>query len=608
MYNIYKSKNEEKFKQLENLIRKYPRHYTKILNSGQQTDLRKWIDDVLPDLKDDVYSLQTKCYWILNNIVDFPLCENCKKKLFGLNVLSLFKGYPKSLACSIECSRKISQKKRENFNLEHYGVKNPFQRQDVKTNIHEYFEKTYGNKCPANNANIRDDIKKQNLKKFGVEYYSQTDEYKEKVVQTNLKKFGVTNPMKSENIKLDLKKHMKTKYNASSYLASDDWLSKKDIVLKDKYGENYNQVMFGNHGNEGQSRRAFTKYISNNDYVKPLFNEQEYVDGIKNNKNYFKFQCKKCGNEFYSSWDNGQTTKKCPDCQITSAKTSKKEHEVYAFVSGLLKNTIVKHNDRSLLKDLELDIYIPEKKLAIEFDGLYWHCSDVQTNHRYHLQKTELCEKQGIQLIHIFENEWIYKQDIVKSRLKNLLGIYDKTIYARKCEVREIDSKTSKDFQEQNHIQGAINSSINLGLYFENELISLMTFGKSRFNKKYEWELLRFCNKLNYHIPGAAGKLLKYFERNYHPKSIISYADRRWSQGKLYKALNFQLDHSSAPNYWYFKSYTQENLESRVKYQKHKLKNILENFQPNLSETQNMKNNGYHMIYDCGNHVFTKIL
>ena len=105
-----------------------------------------------------------------------------------------------------------------------------------------------------------------------------------------------------------------------------------------------------------------------------------------------------------------------------------------------------------------------------------------------------------------------------------------------------------------------------------------MTFGKSRFNKKYEWELLRFCNKLGYHIPGAAGKLLKYFERNYHPKSIISYADRRWSQGKLYKALNFQLDHSSAPNYWYFKSYTQENLESRVKYQKHKLKNILENF------------------------------
>ena len=131
-----------------------------------------------------------------------------------------------------------------------------------------------------------------------------------------------------------------------------------------------------------------------------------------------------------------------------------------------------------------------------------------------------------------------------------------------------------------------------------------MTFGKSRFSKNAEWELLRFCNKLGYHIPGGAGKLLKQFERAYSPKSLISYADRRWSRGKLYEALGFKLDHLSPPNYWYWKNI--ENLQSRIKFQKHKLKNLLEKFDESKSEVENMKDNGYHRIYDCGNLVFEK--
>ena len=115
----------------------------------------------------------------------------------------------------------------------------------------------------------------------------------------------------------------------------------------------------------------------------------------------------------------------------------------------------------------------------------------------------------------MFENEWKLKQDIVKSRLKNLLGVYDKVIYARKCEVREVPSKESILFQEDNHLQGAVNAKVNLGLYFNGELISLMTFGKCRFDKKHEWEMLRFCSKLGYHIVGGAGKLLKHFEKTY---------------------------------------------------------------------------------------------
>ena len=133
-----------------------------------------------------------------------------------------------------------------------------------------------------------------------------------------------------------------------------------------------------------------------------------------------------------------------------------------------------------------------------------------------------------------------------------------------------------------------------------------MTFSKARFSTSYEWELVRFCNKLGYHIPGAAGKLLKYFEQNWKPKSLVSYADRRWSQGKLYKALGFVLDHISTPNYWYFKPSNTSVLYNRIMFQKHRLHTVLKDFDESLSESANMQNNGYMKIYDCGNLVFVK--
>ena len=110
---------------------------------------------------------------------------------------------------------------------------------------------------------------------------------------------------------------------------------------------------------------------------------------------------------------------------------------------------------------------------------------------------------------------------------------------------------------------------------YNDELVAIMSFGKSRFSNKYEWEMLRFCTKLNYHIPGGAGKLLKHFERTHKPKSLVSYADRRWSNGNMYKQLGFTLDHVSAPDYWYFNSYSNMILKSRMQFQKHMLKNIL---------------------------------
>jgi hypothetical protein len=372
--------------------------------------------------------------------------------------------------------------------------------------------------------------------------------------------------------------------------------------------EKYGDINFNNKEKNKLTRKTnFYKKLLTNKEIIPMFSLNEYLN---ENKNYtFKWKCLKCGTEFFQKFNYNfkcnqhiQNNVRCLTCfPYKTNKISNEETILFNFIKSISLDAT--QSNRLIIHPLELDIYIPSKKLAIEFDGLYWH-NDENKSNNYHLDKTKICLEKGIQLIHIFEDEWIYKQNIVKSRLKNLLGVYDKTIFARKCEIKEVNNKTSKEFQEENHIQGSVNSKVSLGLYFNNKLISLMTFGKCRFDKKHEWELLRFCNKLGYHIPGSASKLLKYFERNYQPKSLVSYADRRWSQGKVYEKLGFIKLFNSKPNYFYI---NQNIRESRIKYQKHKLKNLLENFDPTKTEVENMKANGYNRIFDCGNMVFEKI-
>lgn len=182
------------------------------------------------------------------------------------------------------------------------------------------------------------------------------------------------------------------------------------------------------------------------------------------------------------------------------------------------------------------------------------------------------------------------------------MGIDQVSIYARKCCIKELD--TVSDFLNQNHIQGEDKSIIKLGLYYNDLLVAVMTFGKSRFNKNYQYELIRYATLSGYRVIGGAGKLLKYFERTYNPDSIITYVDRRYSQGNMYLKLGFMFSHNSKPNYWWIKG-TQKL--TRYQCQKHKLKNILgDKFNPQLSENENMYLNGWNKIYDCGNMVFAK--
>ena len=319
-------------------------------------------------------------------------------------------------------------------------------------------------------------------------------------------------------------------------------------------------------------------------------------------------RCLKCGKTTETFVNNGSLTtlRDAALCRHCERKAGWEETGLFEFVSSVYGGEII-HGEgaRKIIPPMELDIYLPEKKLAFEYDGVFWHSDANGKGRGYHLSKTKTCEERGIRLVHVFSNEWNLKREIAKSRIRNMLGVYDRTVYARRCEVRETASGESRLFQDENHMQGHVNSSANLGLYLGAELVALMTFGKCRFDKSHEWEMLRFCSKLNTHVIGAAGKLLNHFEKNYRPKSLVTYADRRWSDGNLYRKLGFAFVRNSPPNYWYFKERS-EVLLSRVQFQKHKLARLLDTFDPSKSEKDNMSVNGYYRIFDCGNMVFEK--
>lgn len=276
----------------------------------------------------------------------------------------------------------------------------------------------------------------------------------------------------------------------------------------------------------------------------------------------------------------------------------------------------IKQNDRTVIKPKELDILFVDKSLAVEYDGLMYHSSGLSdiskfsnTDKYYHIDKTNSCEMKGIQLYHIFESEYIIqsKKEIWISLINNKLMKSEK-IYARKCTIRKISHIIGKDFLDNNHLQGHINSSIRYGVYHNDDLVMVATFGKARRSKwkgENNYELLRLCTKKGLCVVGGASKLIRHFESENSPDLLISYANRRWSQGNLYKELGFEHLYNTQPNYFYFHP-CDKILKSREQFQKHKLKNKLGIFDNQLTETENMYNNGYRKIYDCGNMVFVK--
>lgn len=272
------------------------------------------------------------------------------------------------------------------------------------------------------------------------------------------------------------------------------------------------------------------------------------------------------------------------------------QNSIEEFVSSLGFECL---ETRKVIAPYELDIYIPEKNIAIEYDGIYWHSSwskeTDKNKEAYHLMKTEMCEAKGIQLLHIFETEWVdlNKREIWKSVIKHKLGLSEK-IPARKCKINTVDKQTAKDFINKNHLQGfCAGAHTYKGLYYNDELVQIVSIGKSRYSSGDE--LLRMCSKLGICVQGGASKLLKGI-------NCISYGNRRWCStlSNVYNSV-MEFSHVSAPCYWYVEK---GNLYHRSSFMKHKLKDKLKVFDDKMTEVENCYANGLRRIWDCGNLVY----
>ena len=348
--------------------------------------------------------------------------------------------------------------------------------------------------------------------------------------------------------------------------------------------------MFGLISSEYNEERLMYMRIKRNKNYEIIYNKEKLINYIKENGN--TSQAKIANSLSIPSNIVRNFIKKYDLENMFSYIHSSYEEEI----NKIFPNMFIMNN-RKELYPYEIDLYNEDKKIGIEFNGNYWHSNKIK-NKLYHQNKSLLAESKGIFLYHIFEYEWINNKERIINQLNNLLNNNKEKIYARCCEIKEVDNKEKSQFLELNHMQGNDVSSIKIGLYYNDELVSLMTFVKPRFNKNYQYELSRFCSKAGCNVIGGASKLWKYFITNYKPESVISYSNIAHTKGNLYGMLGFKLHNISKPNYVWCKDL---DVLSRYQCQKHKL---LEQGYIGDSEVDIMHNRGYHRIYDCGNKVW----
>ena len=280
------------------------------------------------------------------------------------------------------------------------------------------------------------------------------------------------------------------------------------------------------------------------------------------------------------------------------------ELNLYNYIAELcsLNGYTIHRNNRSILNGREIDIVIPELKLGFEYNGSFWH-NDLVKSKKYHFDKTRDCAKNGYRLIHIFDYEYIGETREKTNRfIAGLINKQKDTIYARDCSIGIPDINEVKEFLNYNHLQGYTPYSEGLGLYYNNQLVGVITFGAHRFSGTNITELIRLAYRNNTRIIGGAEKLFKHSVEKFGLTQIISYCDLSKFTGAVYKRLGFKLDGITEPNYRWINTSTWDVL---TRYQTMKTSLIAAGFgTENDTETDIMRARNYNRVYDCGNARF----
>ena len=468
---------------------------------------------------------------------------------------------------------------------------------EIKKRVQQTNIKKYGVKSPFEAESVKDKIKQTNLERYSAENVFASEYGKQKIRETNLEKFGTESAMQSEEVKQRLKDNITKRYGGIGG-ASKTILEKMKKTNLERYGsENIRSSEEGKRRIKESLEQKIQAFEKKNNCTRLVDFQLLYP--------YKVLQCLDIPSFVYKArtfikneYIDLKKFKELDEKFTSEAKeyNSRYESEIHTWLNSIYFDDI-QVNTFGIIEDdtkKQLDFYIPKKNLAIEFNGDYWHSTNAGKDKNYHLNKTQLCQDQDIRLIHIFEHEWNLKKDVCKSIISSALGIYENRIYARECEVKEVNSKEARQFLDENHLQSFVASSYRLGLYYNDELVQLLCFGQNRF-KKNEVELLRMCTKLNTQVIGGFSKLLKH--QPY--ASFVSYVDLSKFDANSYLENNFKLINQSSPNYKYISG---EQILNRISAQKHKLKDLLgSKFDECKTESQNMIDAGYWQVYDCGN-------
>lgn len=527
--------------------------------------------------------------------------ETCQEKLYSFKELHKMKIYPVLLEyLDVEI---IKRDRGSYINQESLNKVLKFKKENsnTRTILQKYTcMKKYGVENPQQCKEIKDKTNKTIKEKYGVNNVSQSQKIKDKKSETLRKHYGenVTNPMDCEGIVQKVKNNWKNKTQEEK-----DFLTEKTRkTLFDKYGV----------GNVMQNKSIADKSKVNklNNKINELGKYKDYVS-IKEvcmtvSRCYDRvIDVVKLLNLDVLEVKDMRLIKKSDLNEIedyfktaSDYATSNEEKELLEFIKGLTNEKIIS-NDKSVINPYELDIYIPSKNLAFEFDGIYYHSSQFKDK-MYHYNKTKMCEKKGIRLIHVFEDDWRFKQAIVKSMIKSALGIYERRIFARKCEVKDVLVSEYRDFMDESHLQGYATATYYVGLYYDDELVQSIGIKYNGLNKIYE--LNRMATKLNVQVVGGFSRLVKYAVNKFEIKEMTSYVFKSWFNGKSYELCGFKFDKECSPTYWYIVNGIKVNRMSyQKKYIKEKFnKGELKYYDESESEFDNMAKNGFSWIWDSG--------
>jgi len=586
-------------KEKEVLIKGHRTNFNHFKERGYDIQFKKTVSVKIQDLMSGSTAIITS------------ICDNCLSE--KPNQFRFYWEYTSGLKEKYFC-QKCSHEKRKATCVEKWGVENPMQSDEVKNKLKislletygvehysktEDFKKKYKETCQKNwgvdnvfqSEEGKDKIKSTYLEKWGKEYPQQIEEIKEKTTQSFLDKFGVERYSQTSEFKVKVRETSQKNWGVDNFSQTPDFLEKTKQTSQKNWGvDHYSKTdEFKNRVKNGRQNLTKLRY---DNLIGKDFEITQY-----NDSNFLIFH-HTCQREFKINRDllyarHNLNICLCTKCLDIDLGQSNMELEMQEFLNSLSISYIRK--DRTVLGGKELDIYLPDYNLAIEMNGVYWH-SEIYLDKYYHRDKSNLCREKGIHLIHIWEDDWKLKRNIVKSIILNRLGLSENKIFARKCQVKEVSPSDASNFLEENHIQGFSPSKYKFGLYYSDELVSLMTFGWRYTNSKKEFELIRFCNRKGFNVIGAASKLFAYFLKNVESiNEIISYSDISIFEGNLYQKLGFKRISTSKPNYFWIVDGIRKH---RFNFNKKRLVKL--GYDSTKSESEILHELGYYRTYSCG--------